>query len=336
MKTILLFGGSSEERMVSVASAQNLCAQSTFTEIWFWNKSGTVHKVSQEELLNHANPFTSEFLPKQTFTAPSLEAAIPECKDAALFLALHGTQGEDGALQSLFEKHRIAFTGSGALASRQAFEKDLAKSIVAKADLPVAAELVVSAKNTDLQTLKNFLQVHKKIVLKPLANGSSIGLHFVSDMQALENVAAEILTGRFGDYLAEKFLVGRELTVGVIQDEKGLRPLPASEVVMAAGRSFDYQGKYLGQGSQEITPAEITSEEMAKVQAMAMTAHKALGCYGYSRTDIMLTPEGPVFIETNTLPGLSKASFVPQQLGVSNIKMSSFVEAQLALALGRY
>jgi D-alanine-D-alanine ligase len=336
MKTILLFGGSSEERMVSVASAQNISAQSSASEIWFWNKSGAVFKVSKEELLAHANPFTTEFVPNGKFFAPSLEDALPACKDATLFLALHGTQGEDGALQSLLEKNNILFTGSGSEASRKAFEKDVAKSIVAKAGLTTAPEHVVSAKNANLQGLTDFLTLHKKIVLKPLANGSSIGLHFISDQQTLLKVAAEIATGKFGDYLAETFLAGRELTVGVIDDGNRLRPLPPSEVVMVAGRSFDYQGKYLGQGSHEITPAVISAEETQKVQEMALTAHKALGCYGYSRTDIMLTPQGAVFIETNTLPGLSKASFVPQQLAANDITMSNFIETQLKLASERH
>jgi D-alanine-D-alanine ligase len=331
--TILLFGGSSEERLVSVASAQNVSRQVTFDKIFFLHKDGAVFRVSQEELQNHQNPFVKPFEPNTRALANSLEAALEEFRGGVVFLALHGTQGEDGSLQSWFEKNKISFTGSGSVASRNAFEKAQAKAIVTKAHVPVAEELILTKGMPEAkEQLKEFFLRHKKIVLKPLANGSSVGLHIVSDEATLENAAADILTGKFGDYMAEAFLQGRELTVGVIEDENGTTALPPSEVVMESGRAFDYEGKYLGHGTTEITPAVLAPEDRSQAQALALAAHKLLRCYGYSRTDMMLTPRGPVFLETNTLPGLSKASFLPQQLAAKGISMETFVENQLVLA----
>lgn len=335
---ILLFGGGSEERMVSVASAQNIVQQRPFSKILFLTKQGALHEVSKEELLRHQNAFTQEFTPTTPPVASSIENAIPQFKDAILFLGFHGTQGEDGTIQALLESHRIPFTGSGSQSSRAAFEKDQAKSIVAKVGVPTAAGMIISKSLKDAhKALREFLARHGKIVLKPLANGSSVGLHIVQDEKVLDTIAPEIISGKNGDYLAEAFLIGRELTVGVIQQLSGeLHVLQPSEVIMQQGRSFDYEGKYLGHGTTEITPADLTDSERSVAQALALKAHQAIGCYGYSRTDIMLTANGPVFIETNTLPGLTKASFIPQQLAADGRSMTDFIENQLTLAAKRF
>ena len=151
----------------------------------------------------------------------------------------------------------------------------------------------------------------------------------------LKKALEKIKESGFGDYIAEKFIVGRELTVGVFQTPQGLKALPPSEIILSEGRSFDYEGKYLGQGSTEITPADLTPKEIALAQNIALASHEALGCYGYSRTDMILTAEGPIYLETNTLPGLSKPSFLPQQLNVADIRFNQFIEQQIELALAR-
>ncbi len=335
--SILLFGGKSEERLVSVASAQNMARQFDFAEIWFLHKNGSLARVEKAELLAHQKIFEVEF---ETFEEPfakSVSEALPRLKDSSVFLALHGTEGEDGTLQKILEDAKVAFTGSGSVSSRNAFLKDISKSIVTKKGVPVAPQMMVNHSNANelKSSITRFYQEHKKIVLKPLANGSSIGLHIIQDTESLERALNALASNPYGDYLAEKFLEGRELTVGILQSETGLVALPPSEVILSKGHSFDYHGKYLGRGTTEITPAELSPSEVAAVQALAKTAHQALQCYGYSRTDIILTPMGPVFLETNTLPGLSKASFVPQQLAAAGISFQNFIEMQLKLAEAR-
>ncbi len=136
-------------------------------------------------------------------------------------------------------------------------------------------------------------------------------------------------------YLVEPFLVGTELTIGVIDTDDGPTALCASEVRLEPGRAFDFQGKYLGQGTRELTPAEVAPEIAAEAQRVAVAAHRALGCEGYTRTDVIATRGGVTFLETNTLPGLTAASFLPQQLAHAGRPMRDFVADQLARARAR-
>jgi D-alanine-D-alanine ligase len=184
--------------------------------------------------------------------------------------------------------------------------------------------------------LPAFFKKHGKLVAKPVANGSSVGLHIISDEASLQKAMHQIAqSASFGHFMAEKFIEGRELTVGIIEHQGKLSPLPPSEVVLNQGGSFDYDGKYLGRGTTEITPAKITKAEAEAAQKVALEAHRSLGCFGYSRTDLILRPEGVLMIETNTLPGLTKASFIPQQLEAAGITVVDFVEEQMTLALNR-
>jgi D-alanine-D-alanine ligase len=150
----------------------------------------------------------------------------------------------------------------------------------------------------------------------------------------LSEIAREIAANP-QPYMVEPFIEGTELTVGVVQGPSGERALPCSEVRLAEGRSFDYAGKYLAQGTVEVTPAEVPPDVFAAAQALAVAMHRALGCEGYSRTDLIVSSEGPVFLETNTLPGLTRASFIPQQLEAEGTSVKDFLVGQLALARAR-
>ncbi|MBX2993652.1 MAG: ATP-grasp domain-containing protein [Bdellovibrionaceae bacterium] len=341
MKAILLFGGKSDERLVSAASAQNLSRRFAFDEHWYLHVGGAVSRVSREELDRHEKPFTEEFRPKEAAFAPSLKAAIPEIQGRVIFLGMHGTEGEDGQIQRLFEDHKIGFTGSGAASSASCFDKAKTKAIANAAGLPGAAEKILksSERSQWKDQIQAFAKAHPKLVLKPTESGSSFGLQIVRDPGALGAAIDAVLSSSYGDYLMESFIEGRELTVGVLQRPAGggkLTPLPASEVVLNEGFSFDYQGKYLGRGTTEITPAQILPAEMKQAQDLAVKAHEALKCTGYSRTDMILTKSGPIFLETNTLPGLSKASFIPQQLEAAGIAVTDFVNEQIEIAAKRY
>lgn len=337
-KSVLLFGGNSGERLVSTASAQNLAQNFEFDEIVYIHTDGKLSQISKTELLAHANAFQNQFATKIPPFAKSLSEGVAFFKNKNVFLALHGTEGEDGQLQALFEKNKIMFTGSGAEASHNAFLKDTSKEIVRKLGLTLAPEMVVekNPSSNDKEKLFNFFEQHKKIVLKPVASGSSIGLYIVNSRADLDHALASMAKAEFTTYLAEKFLKGRELTVAVIDSEKGLQALAPSEVIMIPGRNFDYEGKYLGHGTTEVTPAKLEPGEIERAQELAIAAHKAFSCYGYSRTDMILVDSHPIFMETNTLPGLSKASFVPQQLACYKIAIKDFVVRQLELAQKRY
>lgn len=338
--TILFFGGSSDERWVSTASAQNLCQRYDFSRIWFLSLTGTVHEISKTDLLSHKEAFTADFpAPANSHIAASLKAALPRTQDAVIFMGFHGTEGENGDMQALLEEERVPFTGSGSRASQSCFDKVLAKKIVSAAGIQVTEELTIDSTSLeDFEKLKRFFNQHSKIVLKPTANGSSIGLFIVNSVDTLNSAIKEIQKKPKMSYLAEKFVQGRECTIGIIENETGsLVALPASEVIMQDGLNFDYNGKYLGKGSTEITPAPVTLEQMTALQAVSLKAHQALGCTGYSRTDVILCPQGEIiYLETNTLPGLTKASFIPQQLEEAKIALSDFIQGQLQIARKRY
>lgn len=341
MKTVLLFGGNSDERLVSVASAQNLARVYSFSEIWFMDFKGKVFKTAQHELAGHQNPFTVGFQSAGPLVADSLEGALPLLKDTVVFLGFHGTQGEDGKIQSLFESNMIPFTGSGARASYLAFDKALAKEVAQKAGLPLASGQVLSAdqKTSWGSMIFDFSKKHPQFVAKPVAAGSSFGLFIIKSTKDQEQALPQILNGPYDAYLLEEFLEGRELTVGVydqVMSQGKVCALPPSEVVLDVGASFDYQGKYLGRGTKEITPAELNSQETLVAQELAIKAHQAFGCLGYSRTDMILTSQGPYFLETNTLPGMTKASFIPQQLEAAGIALKEFLEQQIEIGKKRY
>ena len=330
---VILFGGSSEERLVSVASAQNIATVIPEATLWFWTKEGKVHEVSQGELAGHAEAFTKEFSSKSAAKANDLETALQTLKNKTIIIALHGTEGEDGTLQKMLEQMKIPFTGTGAAASEKAFNKILTKKIAAENGVKIAGELVVKdLEPSTVKSLNDFLSQHKKIVLKPLANGSSVGLHIISTTEDLDKAIPAIRKSGYLPYVSEPFITGREITVGVREDSSHtLSALPCSEVRVLQGRNFDYQGKYLGSGVEELTPAPLTKEESEACQKLALKLHSAIGCKGYSRTDMILTENGPVLLEINTLPGLSKASFIPQQLKVAGISVRDFFLEQINL-----
>ncbi len=335
---VLLFGGNSEERLVSVASAQNLARQFSFSEFIFQDNSERLFKVTDEELFQHADVFVKEFKPAKPAFAESLNEALDYFKNKVVFLGWHGAHGENGEIQFLFETHKIIFTGSGSESSQNAFEKNQAKEIISNTDIKIPLEIKFENSQTEIlrSQFEKFLNQHKKIVFKPTASGSSYGLHIVSDVEKLNQALELIKKDSFKSYLVENFINGRELTVGVVQMADELIALPASEIILNEGSAFDYEGKYLGTGATEITPANLTSSELEVVQKLALDAHIALGCYGYSRTDLILTTDGAYFLETNTLPGLSKPSFLPQQLLAADIPFKNFIEAQINLARHRY
>ncbi|HWV37400.1 MAG TPA: ATP-grasp domain-containing protein [Vulgatibacter sp.] len=327
---VMLFGGLSREHVVSIASAKYLAAELPEATYWYESEAGPVFEVGREELLGLDRPFEQAFVPARAPIHSGLREAIDAGALAGkvVFFAWHGGRGEDGTVQRWLDDAGVAYTGSGAAASALCFDKDLAREAVAAAGLRVPRGTRLS--DSDAFAL---LADFGGVALKPIADGSSNGLFLVHDRDALERALA-VIDDRAA-YLIEEFVHGTELTVGVIDEPSGPRALPCTEVRLERGRVFDFAGKYLGQGTAEITPAEIPAEAAAAAQEMAVRAHEALGCRGYSRTDMILAAGGPVYLETNTLPGMTHASFIPQQLRAAGIPMRAFLERQIAVARTR-
>jgi D-alanine-D-alanine ligase len=325
MRITILFGGTNKERLVSVASAQALHQALPEADLWFWHVADTVHDVASQKLLNHARPFEDEFKPDNRGVA--LEQALDRARaeDRVLVLGLHGGRAEDGELQAMCEMRGVPFTGSGSASSHLAFDKVAAKRFAAIAGVK-APDGIAAA---DIETA---FAKYGRLIAKPARDGSSYGLLFVN---AKQDIIAVRNAAKLEEYLIEPFVAGVEATCGVLEQPDGkVFSLPPIEIV-PADVVFDYTAKYLLKSTQEICPGRFTPEISAQIMDQALKAHRALSCTGYSRTDFIVSEQGPIYLETNTLPGLTKASLYPKALKAQGIEFADFLHDQIALAAKR-
>jgi D-alanine-D-alanine ligase len=226
----------------------------------------------------------------------------------AVFNALHGRYGEDGAIQGVLDWLAIPYTHSGVRASALAMDKQAARAIFIAAGLPVAKGRVV-----DVAELEHADPMPLPYVVKPINEGSSVGVEILREGA---NRRAEIAASwRFGaTALVEEYIPGRELTVGVMGD----RALAVTDITPDHGDFYDYEAKYADGGSRHAIPARIHPDTYAKALDIAVAAHKALGCRGASRSDFRYDdtagePGRLVLLEVNTQPGLTPTSLLPEQ-----------------------
>ena len=318
----IFFGGTNTERLVSVASAQALHQALPEADLWFWDVADTVHDVRSEALLNHARPFEDEFKPGNRGVA--LEQALDQAhvEDRLLVIGLHGGRAENGELQAMCEMRGIPFTGSGSASSHLAFDKIAAKRFAALAGVKAPKDVV-------LEQLDAAFAEYGKLIAKPVRDGSSYGLIFVNSKQDLVAVRR---AAKLEDYLIEPCIAGAEATCAVLEQSDGsVIALPLIEIVPADG-GFDYVAKYLAKSTQEICPGRFTPETTEEIKDQALRAHRALSCTGYSRSDFIVSDQGPIYLETNTLPGLTKASLYPKALKAQGIDFADFLNDQIVLA----
>ncbi len=247
---------------------------------------------------------------------------LAELKPDVAFNALHGRYGEDGAIQGLLELLRIPYTHSGVLASAAAMNKEIAKTIMAAAGVPVPQGRVVHR----LEAAKAHV-LKPPYVLKPVSEGSSFGVFIVREDQGRppqELTRADWAHGEL--MLAEEFIAGRELTCAVMGD----RALDVIEILAADGGWYDYEAKYAKGGSKHILPANLKPNFYQKVQELALEAHRALGCRGVSRADFRFDdrPEGTgalVVLEVKTQPGMTETSLVPEMAAYAGFTFGELV-----------
>jgi D-alanine-D-alanine ligase len=219
----------------------------------------------------------------------------------------------------------IPFTGSGSASSHLAFDKIAAKRFAALARVEAPAGIAI-------EDIEAAFAEYGKLIAKPARDGSSYGLIFVN---AKQDIAAVRNAAKLEEYLIEPFIPGAEATCGVLEQPDGaVFALPPVEIVTADG-GFDYTAKYLLKSTQEICPGRFSPEVSAQIMDQALRAHRALSCTGYSRTDFIVSAKGPVYLETNTLPGLTAASLYPKALKAQGIEFAVFLHDQIALAKQR-
>ncbi len=238
---------------------------------------------------------------------------------------LHGAPGEDGLVQALLERAGCPYQGSGPAGSFLALNKSAAKQIFRRAGLNTPDwEFLPVRPAAGWEPALAY-----PIFVKSNTGGSSLHLSRAENRAQLDSILEEIFTA--GDAaLMESAISGKEVTCGVLGGEA----LPPILIEPVAGAYFDYESKYAKGGAREICPAPLSAELTARVQALALRAHKALGLAGYSRTDFILTPDENLFLlEVNTLPGMTETSLVPQEAAVIGLDFGALLEKLIELGL---
>ncbi len=243
----------------------------------------------------------------------------------AVFLALHGTYGEDGTVQRRLEELGVPYTGCGPEASELAFDKVRTKRECLAAGVPTARFEVFSDPTTPWPPGWN-----PPVVLKPVRQGSSVGLQFVNRVEDFAK-ALQACLQHDGEALMEERIVGREVTVGILEDEA----LPIVEVRPREG-AYDYQNKYTAGATEYLCPAPLGDAVTARVQEDALGAFRAVGGRDYVRVDVMLRADGsPVVLEVNTLPGMTETSLLPKAAAAYGISFGQLCDRMVRLALNR-
>lgn len=250
-----------------------------------------------------------------------------------VFLALHGQYGEDGTIQGLLELLGLPYTGSGVMASSIAIDKSMAKRVMASAGIRVPDSVDFFCKggqwNKDA-VAEAVAEIGYPVIVKPSKQGSTIGMTKVNAPDEL-NKAIETAAGYDSQIVVEQFVVGTELTVGVLGNDEPFA-LPVVEIVPAKG-FYDYEAKYTPGATDEIVPARLSDEDTAQAQEIALAAHTALGCRGVSRTDIIATPEGMYALEVNTIPGMTPTSLLPRAAAAAGIPFGKLLDMLIGFAL---
>ncbi|MCI9121341.1 MAG: D-alanine--D-alanine ligase [Oscillibacter sp.] len=346
MKIVVLAGGLSPERAVSLVTGTGICRalrQRGHRAILVDLFLGLETVPEDPETLFDAEDGLCPEARIDT-AAPDLEAVRRSRRDQSpqvfgphvlelcqradvVFLGLHGQDGEDGRVQAALELLGVPYTGSGYLASGIAMDKAVAKRIMTAEGIPTPRWGVLAYTPEEADRLARELPM--PCVVKCTTGGSSLGVFLPETREELREALAKVRQFS-GEVIWEERIYGRELTVAVL----GERALPAVETT-PAGKDFDYAAKYQKGGAREVCPAPLTEAEAQAAGALALRVHKALGLAVYSRTDMMLDQDGKLWcLEANSLPGMTPTSFVPQEAAAVGMDYGQLCEEIVRLSLG--
>ena len=315
MNIIVLGGGCSTEREVSLVSGRQ------------------IEKALKER--GHSVEFVDMDF---SMGMEGWSAFLEKCRNADIvFLALHGSPGEDGRLQGMFDLMNIPYTGAAMLASAIAMDKKTTKQILREAGVPVPGDAELSGLSK--QEAGRLVDLQFPLVVKPSSGGSSVGVFIVKNegelREALQKAAA------YGsEVLVEEYIPGRELTLTVLDG----KPLPIVEIIpkkngTASGSDeefYDYEHKYAPGFSEEICPADLPEEKTKELMALAVKAYNAMGLNAYARFDVRMNEEGNFFfLEANTLPGMTPTSLLPLEARTIGMDFGELCEKIIEVSLER-
>lgn len=346
MRTIaLMFGGKSPEHDISIRSARNIYGaidKNTFQVVLLGvGRSGKWYEVQAADFV--VDDFEVDEKGSPLSLIPGVETGqlhrladgttLPNIE--AVFLIIHGPNGEDGTIQGLLSQLNLPFTGPGVMASAIAMDKDVCKRLFLQAGLLSANAMVFQKHEMDsIDYAVVCNQLGSPVFIKPANMGSSVGVSKATDKAEFEkavNLAFQFDT----KILIEEMLVGRELECAVLGNELAAAS-GVGEVVITKG-FYDYESKYINDDAKTVIPAENISESvLAKIQTIARQAYQVLGCEGLSRVDMFLTAEEDVYInEINTLPGFTSISMYPKLWEAAGLPYSQLIEELISLAIAR-
>lgn len=290
LKVAVLMGGIGHEREVSLSSGANVAE--AVRQSGFETVEADIH--------------------------PSDMSILDDTSIDVFFLALHGEFGEDGQLQHILEEKKLTYTGSGPEASRNAFDKVISKEIFAKSGLNVPRHLLFE-KETRAETVLEWIEIiGDRAVVKPIKQGSSVGVQIVEGTEAILR-AATICLGRFGNCMIEEFLDGREITVGIVNGNT----LPVTEI-RSKSDFYDYEAKYLVDSTEYLFDTIADKALIEKLNDIAIRCFNSLGCRHLGRVDMIVVDGTPYVLEINTLPGFTSHSLLPMaanKVGISTARL---------------
>ncbi|WP_061222668.1 D-alanine--D-alanine ligase [Leptospira weilii] len=332
-KIAVFFGGSSTEHSISIRTGCFICRTLhtmghsvkpiLLTKDGSWVVPLQYRILIPYEAANSSDLFEEEF---QKANGVSKTNFISNLDADIVFLGLHGGKGEDGSIQGFLKVLGVPYTGSGVAASAIAMDKTRANRIFLQSGQKVAPFFEIEKleyTNSPEETVTKLINLGFPQFLKPVEGGSSVSTHKITNREQLSRQLA-LMFESDSKVMSQSFLAGIEVSCGVLERYRNGEfkriALPATEIV-PGGEFFDFESKYKQGGSHEITPARISKREMTRVQELAIDAHLSLGCRGYSRSDFIIVDGEPYILETNTLPGMTETSLIPQQAKAAGITM---------------
>lgn len=325
----VLMGGKSAEREVSLSTGRMILESLDPGKYNAFPVDTAVfgHKAQESESVS--SDTSVKMLPLDVISTSNGSCPKPD----VAFIALHGRFGEDGTVQGLLELLEIPYVGSGVLASALAMDKIMTRRMLDYSGIPVPKGIDVRP-GVDLAELavRVGAEMGYPVVVKPNRQGSTIGLSIVRDEADLEQ-SVRTAFDFDQDVLIEQFVKGTEITVSVIGNQD-LQALPIVEIVPEGG-FYDYHAKYTAGATDEIVPARIPEGPYHRAEELAIQCHKALGCRGMSRTDMIVDGDDIYILEVNTIPGMTPTSLLPRAAQAAGIEFPELLDRLINLALER-
>lgn len=342
MNIVVLAGGNSTEREVSISSGEGVCAalrkkkhRAVLVDVYFGKESWGDEMFPESYDIDAEVAYMKEMSSYVETTAHTRKEffgpnVLEICKAADIvFLALHGSNGEDGKVQSVFDLMGIPYTGTGPLSSGMAMDKGITKMVFEAQGVPTpkGVTLVKGKTNTELEEYDMTFPV----VVKPCCGGSSVGVCIANDEDEYENALEEAFSYE-NEVVVEQYISGREFSVAVVEG----KAYPVIEIAPIQG-FYDYKNKYSAGSTIETCPADISEEQTRKMQKYAELGYKVLGLQAYGRLDFIMDNQGEMYcLEANTLPGMTPTSLIPQEAKVIGIDYPDLCEKLIEVSLKKY